>query len=45
MQACCEMIEKCEAEVAGCAFVVELKFLDGARRLKKYPIFSLIQYD
>lgn len=44
MQACCEMIEKCDAEVAGCAFVVELKFLDGAQRLKKYPIFSLIQY-
>jgi adenine phosphoribosyltransferase len=45
MQACCEMIEKCEATIAGCAFVVELKFLDGKRRLKDYPIFSLIQYD
>jgi adenine phosphoribosyltransferase len=45
MQACCEMIEKCSAEVAGCAFVIELKFLSGSQRLKKYPIFSLIEYD
>jgi adenine phosphoribosyltransferase len=44
MQACCQMIEKCQAHVLGCAFVVELKFLDGANRLKNYPIFSLIQY-
>lgn len=45
MQACCEMIEKCEARIIGCAFVIELKFLSGAQKLKKYPIFSLIQYD
>jgi adenine phosphoribosyltransferase len=45
MQACCEMIEKCEAKVVGCAFVIELKFLAGAEKLKKYPIFSLIEYD
>ncbi len=45
MQACCEMIESCEATIIGCAFVVELKFLSGAERLKKYPIFSLIEYN
>lgn len=45
MQACCEMIEKCDASIAGCAFVIHLKFLPGANRLGKYPIFSLVEYD
>jgi adenine phosphoribosyltransferase len=45
VSACCEMIEKCEAIVAGCAFLIELTFLNGARRLAPRPVFSLIQYD
>lgn len=45
MQACCEMIETCDASIAGCAFVIHLKFLPGAKRLEKYPIFSLVEYD
>ncbi len=45
VSACCEMVERCEAEVCGCAFLIELKFLHGARRLAPRPVFSLIQYD
>ncbi|MEM7455042.1 MAG: adenine phosphoribosyltransferase [Planctomycetota bacterium] len=42
--ACCSMIEKCNAEIVGCAFLINLKFLDGASKLS-YPIFSVIDYD
>jgi len=45
MQACCEMIEQCQAQIAGCAFLIHLKFLHGGKKLEKYPIFSLIEYD
>ena len=45
VKACCEMIEKCEANVAACAFLIHLKFLDGAKKLEKYPIVSLIDYE
>jgi len=44
VQACCEMIEACKADVAGCAFLINLKFLNGSKKLDQYPIFSLIDY-
>lgn len=43
--ACCEMIENCNANVLACAFLIELKFLDGASKLKPREVFSLIKYD
>jgi len=43
--ACCEMVEACKAHVVACAYLIELKFLNGAERLSKYRTFSLIQYD
>jgi adenine phosphoribosyltransferase len=33
------------AQIAGLAFVVELDFLNGRERLKKYDVFSLLHYD
>ncbi|MEK6237583.1 MAG: adenine phosphoribosyltransferase [Planctomycetales bacterium] len=45
MEACCRLVEKCEAVVAGCAFVIELGGLGGAERLTDYRPFSLIRYD
>lgn len=45
VQACCEMIEQCEAEIVACAFLIELAFLPGAAKLEKYPIVSLLKYD
>lgn len=44
VQACCEMIEECKANVVACAFLIHLKFLDGAKKLDKYPLFSLLDY-
>jgi len=42
--ASCDLIEKLGAEVAACAFVVELDFLKGRDKLEKYNIHSLIHY-
>jgi len=42
--ASCELIEKLGAEVAACAFVVELDFLNGRDKLSNYNIHSLIHY-
>ena len=45
VQACCEMIEACKANILGCAFLINLKFLNGGKRLEKYPVFSLVDYE
>ena len=42
--ASCKLIEKLGAEIIGCAFVVELDFLNGRKKLSKYNIHSLIHY-
>lgn len=44
VEACCKMIEDCGATVAGCSFLIELGFLDGKKRLEKYPLFSALKY-
>src|SRR5438094_5572349 len=44
MEAGCRLIEKAGGKVAGCAFLVELTFLNGRARLKPADVFSLIQY-
>lgn len=44
VQACCEMIEACKANIIGCAFLIELKFLNGFNKLAKYNTFSLLEY-
>jgi adenine phosphoribosyltransferase len=44
MQAGCSLIEQAGANVAGCAFLVELAFLGGRQRLVGYDVFSLITY-
>ena len=43
-KASCELVESLGAEVAACAFVVELDFLKGRERLAKYPVHSLLHY-
>ena len=45
VQACCEMIESCGGNVAGCAFLIHLQFLEGLKKLEKYPVFSLIDFN
>ncbi len=44
MWAACQLVEKAGGRVAGCAFLVELKFLGGRDRLSPHEVFSLIQY-
>lgn len=44
MQACVKLAEKSGAEVVGCAFVVELTFLPGRKKLAPHHVESLVQY-
>jgi len=45
MNACTKLVEQSGAVVVGCAFVVELTFLNGRERLAPYDVFSLLSYD
>jgi len=44
MEACCHLVERAGARVIGCAFLVELTGLGGAKRIAPHPTFSLVQY-
>ena len=43
--ALCDLVEKAGGVVAGCAFVIELSFLDGRERLRGHDVHSLVAYD
>ena len=43
--ALCELVRGAGAEIAGCAFLVELSFLGGRDRLGDVDVCSLIAYD
>jgi adenine phosphoribosyltransferase len=45
IEACAHLAEMCEAHVVGCAFAIELAFLNGRQRLQPRSIFSLLQYN
>jgi len=45
MQACCELVESCGAEVVGCSFLIHLKFLSGQEKLGGYRIESVLEYE
>jgi len=45
VEACCRMVEKAGGKVAGCAFLIELVALEGARRIAEHETFSLIRYE
>ena len=40
--ALCQLVEQAGGVVAGCAFVIELSFLNGRERLKGYDVRSLV---
>ncbi|MBA7501379.1 Adenine phosphoribosyltransferase [subsurface metagenome] len=42
--ATCQLIEKLGGEIIGCAFLINLTYLNGAEKLKGYNVFSLIEY-
>jgi adenine phosphoribosyltransferase len=43
--ALCRLVEQAGGVVAGCAFVIELAFLDGRKRLTGYDVRSLVVYE
>jgi adenine phosphoribosyltransferase len=43
--ACCRLVEKTGANLVGCAFLIELVGLEGAKRLVPYQSFSLLKYE
>ncbi len=45
MKACCELVQSAGAEVVACAFVLELGFLNGRRKLEPVEVVSLLRYD
>jgi adenine phosphoribosyltransferase len=44
MRACRDLVQKSGAEVVGCAFVLELSFLEGRAKLEPTEIFSLVKF-
>ena len=44
-RAMCQLVENAGGTVAGVAFLIELRFLDGRKLLEGYPVTSLIAYD
>jgi adenine phosphoribosyltransferase len=44
-RAVCDLVRQLGGEVVGCAFVVELAFLDGRARLEELDVRSLVVYD
>jgi adenine phosphoribosyltransferase len=45
MWAACQLVESCGGQVAGCAFVIDLAFLGGKKRLGSHRVESLIRFD
>lgn len=43
-QAACRLIEQLGGEIVQCNFLIELSFLQGARKLDRYEIRSLLTY-
>ncbi len=44
MSAACRLIERLGGNIIGLAFLIELAFLSGRKKLERYPIYSLISY-
>jgi len=42
--ALCRLVERAGGTVAGCAFVIELAFLNGRAQLEGYDVASLVRY-
>lgn len=45
MEACCKLLEKCEAKIVGCSFLIHLVQLGGEQRLTPYNVNSVLSYD
>jgi adenine phosphoribosyltransferase len=45
MKAACDLVEKAGGTVVECAFIVDLPDLGGREKLKKYQIFTLVEFE
>jgi adenine phosphoribosyltransferase len=43
-RAACDLVEQLGGQIVACAFVIELTFLGGRKRLEPYAVQSLVQY-
>jgi adenine phosphoribosyltransferase len=44
VEAVAKLVSELGAKIVGIAFVVELSFLEGRKKLSGYPVFSILQY-
>ena len=44
IEATIDLVEQLGGEVAGCAFLIELTYLDGRSKLKDHDVLTLMQY-
>lgn len=42
--ATCRLVERMGGEIVQCSFLMDLAFLNGKEKIKKYPVVSLITY-
>ena len=42
--ATCDLVETMGGKIVGCAFLIELSFLNGREKLNKHDVFTLIDY-
>lgn len=45
VEAVCKLVEKLGGEIIGIVFLIELSFLKGREKLKKYNVSSIIKYE
>jgi adenine phosphoribosyltransferase len=45
MKAACNLVRKLGCNIVGIAFLIELGYLDGRKKLPDLDVFSLVQYD
>ena len=45
VEATVKLVEELGGEVAGCAFLIELSYLEGRNRLKGYDVHALMKYE
>ncbi|TWT83324.1 Adenine phosphoribosyltransferase [Planctomycetes bacterium CA13] len=45
MEACCRLLEQCDAAIVGCSFLIHLAPLGGEPRLNPYKVHSVLRYD
>lgn len=44
VQACVRLLEYFSVEIVECAFCIHLKALEGEKKLRPHPVFSLLEY-